>query len=72
MHEWGRGFQQRDLGLIAKTLHKDYRHITYPRSLGKPEKTREEWLEQFTGVISLWTELEVSYISYYDDPLRHG
>ena len=72
MHEWGQGFKQRDLGHIAKTLRKDYRHTTYPRSLDRPEQTREEWLEQFAGIISLWTDLEVSHSSYYLSPLRNG
>jgi len=62
MHGWGQGFKKRDLDLIAKCLHKDYRHTTYPRSLNKPEQTREEWLQQFAGIISLWTDLEASYI----------
>ena len=62
MHGWGQGFKKRDLDLIAKYLHKDYRHTTYPRSLDKPEQTREEWLQQFAGIISLWTELVASYI----------
>jgi hypothetical protein len=70
MHEWGQGFKKRDLDLIAKSLHKDYRHTTYPRSLDKPEQTREEWLQQFAGVIGLWIDLEVSYISCSSNSLR--
>ena len=70
IHEWGQGFENRDLSLIAKSLHKDYRHITYPRSLGMPEIAREQWLENFARVISLWTAgQEVSYISRYLNPL---
>jgi len=69
MREWGQGFEKRDLELIAKALHKDYRHTTYPRSLGMPEETREEWLERFAGVIGLWTDLKVSFINCCLDPL---
>ena len=36
-HEWAQTFKTKDIDLIAKTLHKDYRQITYPRSLGRPE-----------------------------------
>lgn len=68
MHEWGQGFRRRDLDHISKTLHKEYRHTTYPRSLGKPEQTREEWLEQFAGIMGLWTGLEVSYVGYPLNP----
>ena len=64
MREWGQGFRRRDLDHISKTLHREYRHITYPRSLGKPELSREEWLEQFAGIMGLWINLEVSYITY--------
>ena len=60
VHEWGLAFEKRNLDLIAKLLHKDYRHTTYPRSLGKPEKTREEWLEHIAGVLSIRTEQDVS------------
>jgi hypothetical protein len=60
-----------DLGSIAGVLHKDFRYIYYPRSLGQPEQTKEEWLEHWTGIINLWTTgLEVSYICCFSDPLR--
>ena len=62
MREWGQAFEEKDLDRVAKTLHKDYRHISYPRSLGRPEKNREEWLEYIAGVTSLWTEQKVGYI----------
>ena len=61
IQEWGLAFDKKNLDLIAKTLHKDYRHTTYPQSLGKPEKTRKEWLEHIAGVIGLWTEQDVSH-----------
>ena len=58
-----RGFRTGDLELIASTIHKDYRYIPYPRSLGKPEQTKEQWLERWAGFISLWTaDLEVNYL----------
>ena len=37
MKEWNKAFEKKDLDGIAKSLHKDYRHIPYPRSLGLPE-----------------------------------
>ena len=72
IHEWGQGFKKRDLDLIAKFLHKDYRHTTYLRSLGRPEQTKEEWLQQFAGVIGLWTDLEASCIVCFPNSLRSG
>jgi hypothetical protein len=71
MLEWGEGFKAKDLDRIAKPLHKDHRYITYPRSLNKPEQTREEWLAHIGGIVNLWTDNEVD-ISRYSDPLRRG
>ncbi|KAF9780782.1 hypothetical protein BJ322DRAFT_1081658 [Thelephora terrestris] len=56
MFEWGRGFETRDITILEKHLHKDFRHVTYPRSLALPEQTKEGWIAQMKGVISLWTE----------------
>jgi hypothetical protein len=68
-HECGQGFKTRDPVLIAKTLHKDYRYVTYPRSLGRPDQTKDEWLKHWADIIGLWTaDLEVSYIGCSSDP----
>ena len=69
MLDWDQGFQKRDLALIAKSLHKDYRHTTLPRSLGRPEQTREEWLEHIASVLSLWTDHTVSDTCCLPNPL---
>ena len=62
--EWSQMFQTGDLDLIANAVHKDYRYALYPKSLGKPEETKEEWLERLAGVLSLWTAgHEVSYLA---------
>ena len=53
-------------------MHKDFRCVNYPRSLGKPEQTREELLEHWAGIISLWADTEVSYIGHTSDPLRRN
>ena len=57
--EWGKGFEKRDFDLLTKSLHKDYRHITYPRSLGRPEQTKEEWLGHIAGVLDIRTAQQV-------------
>ena len=62
-------FLARDPDLIAKATHKDYRYVPYPQSLGHPEKTKEEWLEQWGEIIGLLTaDSEVNYISCSSDP----
>jgi hypothetical protein len=71
IRECSRGFQTRDPNLIAKALHKDFRNVPYPRSLGWPEQTKEEFLEQYVGMSNLWAaDPEVSYIGYSIGPLR--
>lgn len=65
--EWGKGFKSNDPDLIAKTLHKDFRHVTYPRSLNRPEETKEEWLGRLAGIIGLWTHTEVRYFGCHSD-----
>ena len=72
IHEWDQAFRKKDLDLIANCLHKDYRRTTYPKSIGKPEQTKEEWLKHITGVIDLWAEQEVSCASCHWDPHRRG
>ena len=70
LNEWLRGLQTRDMDLIAKCLHKDFRNTVHPQSLGKPERTKEEWLEDLVGLLNLWTKREVNYTSCYScDPL---
>ena len=59
--EFVRGFRESDTTLLAKHLHKDFRRIIHPRSLGVPDLNREEWLENMAGVLSITTELEVSH-----------
>jgi hypothetical protein len=51
-----------------KKKNKDFRYIPYPRSLGRPEQTKEEFLEYWAGNTSLWaTRPEVSYIGCSSD-----
>ena len=68
-HECNRAFFTRDPLLIARITHKDYRYTPYPRSLGQSEKTKEEFLEHWAGIISLWAgNTEVRYIGCIPDP----
>jgi hypothetical protein len=60
MHSFIEGFKNRDLDQIAKLLHKDHRRITYPRSLGKPEQTKEEYLQHSAELVKLWVDSDVS------------
>ena len=58
-------FKKRDMDLVAKLLHKDHRRLTYPRSLGRGEQTKEEFLQRTGEVIALWTDSDASCGTIY-------
>lgn len=60
VHSFVEGFKNRDMDHIARLLHKDHRRITYPRSVGKPEQNKEEYLQHTAEIMKLWTSSEVS------------
>jgi len=68
--EWVEGYKKKDLEILARPLHKDFRQIAYPRSLDKPEKNKEELLAYIAKVSSIWTETEASHFGYFSNPLR--
>ena len=60
----GRGFAETDLVRIEKSLDKDFRYITYPKSLNVPERNRKEFLDSTERRMSRWSEVgSVSYLS---------
>jgi hypothetical protein len=50
LHEFDRGFLEKDISILEKPLHKDFRHVVYPKSLGVPVVNREEWLKHMGNV----------------------
>jgi hypothetical protein len=70
LFECSQALQAKDLDFIAKYFHKDFRVVSYPRSLGIPEQTKEEWLERWAGITSLLVgDFDVSYIGCLQIPL---
>lgn len=68
-YELARAFQTGDVALIAKHVHKDHRRTIYPRSLGRPELTGEQWLQNISEQMSLWTgDTEASYTTFCPIP----
>jgi hypothetical protein len=63
LYEYKRGLESRNLDIIAKTLHKDFRYIFYPRSMGYPEQTKEEWIARFSGYFAVWTDMQVNSLN---------
>jgi len=66
--DWGQGFEKRDTDHLAKYLHKDFRHITYPRSLKRPELNKDEWIAQMSEIFPLWAETEHTKNSLIEAP----
>ena len=56
LHSISEGMNTRNIDLVAKTLHKDLRRATYPRSLGVPEYNKEVWLQKLRELFDIWTE----------------
>lgn len=58
--EWLQAYKEGNFDLIAKALHKDHRRMTYPRSLNKPDRNKEESLEHIAQVLTCLKDFEVS------------
>ena len=56
IHSLLEGMRKGDVDLLARPLHKDLCRVTYPRSLGRPEYNKEDWLKQAAELFSLWAE----------------
>ena len=70
-YECRQGFKTRDLDRAGKVLHKDFHYVSYPRSLGKPDQTKEEWLGQWAAILGLWVgDPEVGHIGSFSTFLR--
>jgi len=52
-----------NVDILAKCLHKDFRRVIYPRSMGLSAQNKEEWVRHITGVMSLATAFEVGYLA---------
>lgn len=71
IRSFAQGYEKMDPDHLAKHCHRDLRRVIYPRSLGLPEETKEQWLERITELMSFWTSCEVSYgrfVAWYFPP----
>lgn len=50
------GMRTKSVDLLYKQLHKDLRRIIHPRSLGIPDRNKEEYLQHITEFFAVWTE----------------
>ena len=47
--------------MAVKPLHKDFRRVVYPRSMGHPEQNKDEWRKELTGTFGLATGFDVGH-----------
>ena len=47
---WAQGFIDSDLDQISASLHPDYIHDTFPRSLKVPQQNKEQWIESYKKI----------------------
>ena len=59
-YEFERGFRERNIDLLAKHTHRNFRRLIHPRSLSRPELGREEWLKAVEKILNFTTHLEAS------------
>lgn len=57
--EYDRAFKPMNADSLRKCLHKDFRHVPLPRSIGEPERNKEEWVEAMAGFFNSITVFEV-------------
>ena len=69
VNEWNEGLSSLDVELLSKPLHKDFRHVVYPKSIGDPEQNKEGWIKDFTGFMGLATGFDVRYALRYSNSL---
>jgi len=62
IREWDQAFQKKDLALFEKCLHKDYLHLTHPKSINQKPQTKDEFIKRAGLVFPNCTEIVVSYL----------
>jgi hypothetical protein len=66
LNECSRGFNEMNMDVVGKCLHKDFHHVIYPLSVGGPALDKEGWLKRMA---ELGTGYGVGYITYCSDTL---
>ena len=67
--DWNQGFQQLNADILAKYLHKDFRCLVYPGTVGEREQNKELWVQGLTLIFGFSNEIDVGYTSCYSKPL---
>jgi len=70
--DWHDGFTEMNLEIIGKYMHKDFRRLVYPRSIGELELSKEESLKQISGILGFATGWNVGHTPCYSNLLPFG
>ena len=57
--KWIDVFPSLDITRIDPFLSRNYIHETFPKSIGLPDETKEEYIERYTRTLSSITKIEV-------------
>jgi len=61
LSDWTDAFTEMNAENIGKHMHKDFRRLVYPRSLGQPEQSKEDALKELSEFLGFLTGIEVGY-----------
>lgn len=56
---WAQGFIDSDVDQIAASLHPEYIHDTFPRSLGIPQQNKGQWVEGYGKIKDILSNFKV-------------
>ena len=59
INQWVDAYASCDASKLAPLLSKNYKHQTFPESIGEPDETKEEHIQRFGQLGSLITKLDV-------------
>ena len=62
---WDEGFKEMNVDIIGKHLQKEFRLLVYPRTIGQPEQTKEEFLKKLSGGFAFATGFDVGHTTCY-------
>jgi hypothetical protein len=65
VNDWNDGFTEMNVEIIGKHLHKDFRRLVYPRSIGQPEQNKEEWLKELSVGFGFGIGFDVGHTRCY-------
>ncbi len=67
--DWNEGYNQLNVEILEELMHKDFRYLVYPQTIGELETSKEVWIEAVAKLFGYLIEVDVGYTSCYSNPL---